>query len=222
LPWVAAAQTEEEVGDLASFGKEAKFFGYAITGTILVRRNCSPVVPGPDDRCFTINAATNTVSFDVKDIGRIHFPVKTFENVIYLLSRHQYSYIFLNSTTQNKTGRFEYSPYLTLESDVLNDPSLINPQTGQPFNGKLDIFVAGGRSFSKTLFPNYQEFDNIVTGTSSTSGFTKKFFKDNYGLPMPIIDNLFYEKITIRLNIRGFTTNVENAGFGFGVRFIGN
>lgn len=217
-------QDEQDVGDLASFGKEAKFFGYANTGTVLIRSDCSNLgFPlGADDRCFAINATTNSVSFNVRDIGRIYFPKKTFLNVIFLLSRHEYSYYFANLTTQNQNGVLQYRPYFTLESDVLNDPGLINPQTGLPFNGQVDIGAAGGKSLSKTLFPNYRERENLGYGTASVSGLTKKYFIENFGLPAQVVDALFYEKMAIRLNIRGLTANVIDGNFNYAVRFIGN
>jgi hypothetical protein len=224
LPLIVCGQSEEDVGDLASFGKEVKFFGYAMSGTVLVSRDCSGWTPllGPDDRCFTINAATNLVSFDARSIGRISYPQKTFQNVIYLLPRHQYSYYFLNAASQSKGGRFQYLPYITLESNALNDPSLINPQTGQPFNGKVDIGISGSKFFNKTILPNYQESDGASYSAASVSGLTKKYFMTNFALSAQTVDNLFYEKMIIHLNIRGTTTNVEEASFNFGIRFTGN
>lgn len=224
LSGVAVGQDEQDVGDLASFGKEAKFFGYAIAGTVLVHPDCSNLgFPlGPDDRCFTINAATNSVTFDARDIGRIYFPQKTFNTIISLLSGFQYTYNLANNTAQNVTGRVEYRPYFTLESGVLSDPSLINPQTGQPFNGKVDIGAAGSRILRKTMFPGFQESDSINYGSSSVTGLTKKYFMENFGLSQQVVDLLFYEKMTIRLNIRGTTTRVVQGNFNYSVRFIGN
>jgi hypothetical protein len=225
LPGVSFGQTEDEVGDVASFGKEAKFFGYALTGAVFIRRGCyAPYIPtlGPNDRCFAFNPTTNIVNFDAKDIGRIQFPEKTFQNIIYLLTRHQYSYRFINSTTLNKFGQFQYTPYVTIESAALNDPALINPQTGQPFNGKVDLPLAGGKSMGKTIFPNYQEYDSVTYSSTSTGGFTKKYFMTNFGLSQAVVDDLFYQKMTIQLNIMGATGNAEQANYSYGVRFLGN
>src|SRR5688572_12264878 len=83
----ARAQTEDEVGDVDSYKREARFSGYAVSGGVVVFPDCStlPFPLGPDDRCFTINAATGAAAFDVRDIGRIRFPPKTFETVIYMM-----------------------------------------------------------------------------------------------------------------------------------------
>jgi len=223
LSSVAPGQTVDEVGDVASFGKEAKFFGFAQTGGIIVSRDCTtlPFPLGPDDRCFTLNG-NNATSFDVKNIGRIKFPASTFENIIYLLTRHQVAFNFLNATTTNKTGRLVYRPYITLVSSRLEDPSLINPMTGLPFNGQMDISQAGGRTLTKTLFPNYQENDFLTYGSPSISGITKKYLMDNYNLPQNVVDDIFQKEITIRLNIAGQTSNIEQGSFNWGVRFIGN
>src|SRR5687768_17138146 len=90
---VVIGQTEEDVGDLASFGKEVRFFGFAATGLVVISRDCTTIgFPlGPDDRCFTISPTQNSVSFDAKDIGRIFFPQKTFQTIIYTPTRHQFA-----------------------------------------------------------------------------------------------------------------------------------
>jgi hypothetical protein len=224
LSGVGFGQTQEDVGDLASFGKEVKFFGYAVTGAVLIRRGCfAPYIPalGPNDRCFALNAPEWS-SYDARDIGRIHFPAKTFENVIYLVARHEYTYKLLNSTAQNRVGQLQYNPYITIESAALDSPSLINPQTGQPFNGRVDIPLAGGKSFAKTIFPNYQEIDSLIYGSTSTGGFTRKYFRDHFDLPAAVVDDLFYQKMTIRLNMTGSTNYADTATINYGVRFLGN
>lgn len=223
LSTIALGQpTDADVGDVASFGKEAKFFGFAQSGVVVIARDCSTIPVGPDGRCYTISPTTNGVVFDARDIGRIHFPKDTFQQVMYMLSRHQFTYVLTNTTTQNKTARFLYRPYTTLVSDVLNDPSLINPQTGLPFAGKMDISNFGSRSFTKTLFPNYQEIDTVAYGSTSLSGVTKKFVMDNYGLSQQVVDDLFYAEFSILLNVQGSAINVDQANFSWGARFIGN
>ncbi|MBS1792537.1 MAG: hypothetical protein JSS81_01715 [Acidobacteria bacterium] len=217
------AQSEEDVGDLASFGREAKFFGYAATGTVYVSSDCSVYAPlGPDDRCYPVNAANGTATFDARDLGRIQYPQKTFENVIYILGRNTTSYHLINTSAQNRNGRIQFRPYLTLESDALSDPSLINPLTGQPFNGRVDISLGGLRTFTKTLFPNYQESETFVYGASSVSGITKKYLIDTFGLPAGVADGIFAGKMIIHLNIKGTTTWADDASFSCGARFLGN
>jgi len=152
----------------------------------------------------------------------MHFPGKTFSNVIYLLSRHQFSYNFFNATTQNKTGSLRYSPYITIESSALEPPHLINPQTGQPFDGKVDISLAANRVFGKTLFPNYSESDTVTFSTTSLGGISKKYFMGNFGLHADVIQEMFDKEMTIRFNLNGATLNAGSASFNYGIRVIGN
>src|SRR5687767_7631669 len=50
--------TDEDVGDSASFNKDAKFFGVALTGQVIVSASCDPLdlgfELGPDDRCIAV------------------------------------------------------------------------------------------------------------------------------------------------------------------------
>jgi len=221
-----AAQTEADVGDIDSFMKEAKFAGYAVTGKVGTYRDCSltSIPHGPDDRCVTITTTptSNYTNFDLKNIGRIRFPPSTFQNVIYLLPRHRLHYSTSNSSTESKVGNLSYEPYITLISSVLEDPNLINPINGLPFAGRIYLPIEGRRFLSKTLFPNYQEADTLAYGSPSISGINKRFLKENYGLQSTVVDEIFRKEITILLNIKGWTTNINGADFDYAVRFLGN
>lgn len=217
-------QTDADVGDADSFGLEVKFFGFAQTGYIYFSQDCNnPEFPlEPEDRCVTISQTTGAAIFDLRGLGQIAFPENTFQTIIYLLGRHQISYQFNNPTTSNKFGRLSYRPYITIESDVLSDPSLINPQTGQPFNGKLDVALGGGRLFGKTIFPNSSEFDSQMYSTGSLGGLTKSYFMSAYGLDEATAKKLLTRKMYIYLNMRGTLVNAESSYFKYGIRFLGN
>lgn len=86
----------------------------------------------------------------------------------------------------------------------------------------VDISPAGLRVFNKTILPNYQESDALSYSSSSLSGITKKYLMSSFGLSSAVVDDIFYDKIIIHLNIRGSTRNVEEASFNYASRFIGN
>jgi|GEM_PF-4951905 len=44
----------------------------------------------------------------------------------------------------------------------------------------------------------------------------------NFGLSQAVVDDMFYQKMTIQLNIIGETSNAEQANYSYGVRFLGN
>lgn len=224
LPAKLLAQTIDDLGDSASFGKETKFFGSAYTGAVYLDTICSPIDLGmtTGDVCGLINATTNAVSYDYRDLGTITFPANTFQNVIYPLVRNSISYNMFNNTTTNKNMSFNYKPYITLESDYLNDPTLINSITNQPFGGKLDITLPGSKLVGSTLVPNGIVNENENFGAFFTNGITKKVLTDSYGVPPVIADKIFSDKIKIRLNIKG---NARYISFGYAfytIRFLGN
>jgi hypothetical protein len=215
--------TDADVGDAASFGKEVRFFGTAsLVGTVYLHKTCLPadITLEPNDKCLIINSTTNSVVFDLRDLGRITFPENTFQNVIYPQSKNFLNYELINTGTINKTGFYNYRPYITFESAVLNDLSLINPNTGQPFAGKIDINLSGYRTFRSTLVPggNFSNLDSY----SIHSSFTKKSFVDSYGLSSATVDKIFQNKIVIRLNIKGSATLINTGYVFYNVRFLGN
>jgi hypothetical protein len=101
------AVTDEEVGESDSFNKNAKFFGTATAGAVIVYFSCAEVdlgFPlGPDDRCLQVTDPAVTTVGTFNDIGRISIPGKKADNVIYGIANHSMSYVLLNTPT---TGFF--------------------------------------------------------------------------------------------------------------------
>ena len=222
------------ISDLAavdSFGKNVKFFGSAVTGTVLIFTACDPatindVLGGPlgaDDRCFVAAPYPNFTTFDVRDIGRVTLPANTPKTVLYRLANHSINYQLFNATgTLNAGATFRYQPYMTIESTALNDPRAIDPTTGLPMNGKLDLTVGGLRSVNRTMNVGERDNEFLSYSRGDNAGLTKDFFIANYNLPPDIVDNLFNRQITIRLNLRVTTRLVNQAILSYGIRLLGN
>ncbi|MEP6924606.1 MAG: hypothetical protein ABI954_09080, partial [Pyrinomonadaceae bacterium] len=176
-----------------------------------------------DDRCFVAAPYPNLTSFDVRDIGRVTIPANTTKTVLYRLANHSINYQLFNTTgTQNASATFRYQPYMTIESMALNDPRAIDPATGLPMNGKLDISVGGSRSVNRTMNTGERDNEFFSYSRGDNNGLTKRFFIENYNLPPDIVDNLFRRQITIRLNLRGSTRLVDQAILSYGIRLLGN
>jgi hypothetical protein len=214
-----------------SFGKNVKFFGAPISGVVLIYTACDPVSVetilgrplGANDRCVVAAPYPNLTSFDVRDIGRVTLPANTVKTVLYRLANHSLNYQLFNTTgTQNASATFRYQPYMTIESAALNDPRAIDPTTGLPLNGRLDISVGGNRTVTRTM--NVGERDNQFFSYSrgDNDGLTKSFFRENYNLPPDIVNNLFNGQITIRLNMRGTVRLVDQGILSYGIRLLGN
>jgi len=139
----AAPLTAADVGDVDTFGRAAQFMGVG-SGFVQLATTCSATpTPTPpfnpnDSQCFALAAAPATTTFDAEDICRIKLPKKSTKNIIYPVIN-----LFLNYQLQNSSGvtqssaLFTFSAFLSIESDVLNNPSIIDPGTGLPAAGKF-------------------------------------------------------------------------------------
>jgi CGNR zinc finger len=139
----AAAQNAQvspaDVGDADSFGRNVHFLGLAFTGVTQLQGDCSsPFFTGPDDRCFVPNAAPAASLFDVRDVGRMKLPAKSTNSLLCHSLTSQPLWHFSNATANTGNAQFRYLVFVTIENEVLNDPNLIDPTTGQPFGGVLE------------------------------------------------------------------------------------
>src|SRR5262249_4635667 len=129
-----AAVTSLDVGEPDSFGKSALFLGIATGGIILIDPTCDPndVGPlGPDDHCIAVPDPSIPVpGTTFNNIGRITVPGKSVGNVIYAIANHTVSFSAFNPNPNPTQARISYVASITIESEALNDPSLIDPTTG--------------------------------------------------------------------------------------------
>lgn len=221
--------TAADVGEPDSFGKTVKFLGTAATGVVYVYHSCDPqvlldeleVTLGADDRCLahTVGGATSSATFN--DLGRITIPGRTADNVIYFVLNNTVSSGLQNDFANNLPVSFSYSPRLTIESAALNDPSALDPVTGQPLNGVLTVTAFGARVFNKIIAPNDFEFSFDHYSTAATRGFARSYFAD-LGLPQTVINNLYRQPMTIRLGMRVSVRNVSSGQYLYAMRLTGN
>jgi hypothetical protein len=223
----AAPPTTGDVGDADSFGNNAQYMGAASSGFIVLSPNCSAEpspTPVPDNQCFTLVAAPGTTTFDAQDIARIRLPKKATKDIIYPIITMTHNYQFLNTTgVQQPQALFTYTPYLTIESDALNNPSVIDPSTGAPAAGRLQNIVVVPNTLrdDRTLEINERIRNRVTFSRSGIGGFNKTFFV-NYGIPSSVVDDMFKSAITVRLNVRGSAKFVSDGFLQMHMRLFGD
>jgi hypothetical protein len=157
----------------------------------------------------------------INDIARITLPGKAATNIVYMINNHTVSFSMINSGATITQGRFSYVPTITIESEALNDPSLIDPTTGLPFNGSFTSGGGGAYLANKTMAPGAAEFFTHAYTRANTTGLSKSFF-EALGLPDNVIKELYKKPMTIRLNIRVSSRWVDSATMLYTARFLGN
>jgi len=222
----AFAQTRQELlqqlGDPDSFGHNAKYMGLVSSGLVLLRPSCEGEELGPDDRCIVLNPGNELTEFNLPDIGRITFPAGSTVSLIYTIISPNLNYQFLNAGgAPVPNARFAFAPYFTLESDALADPALINPVTGAPFGGRLDLTFAG-RTVDRSLAAGERAREALNYTRAGIGGISTAVLRENYGLSAQVIGRIFRGQITLRVGMRGNVRQVSDAFLFFSSRFMGD
>ncbi len=214
----------EGLGDPDSFGANMKFAGLANSGSVLLDPACE-FPPGeelgPDDRCVLLAPAPAQTIFDVRDIGRITLPANTSKDLLFMMQTNWQNYQLFNTTgVPQSSAVFRYDPYVTIESEAFNDPRALDPVTGNPLNGKVD--VSGSATIvDRSLARDERIRQGLNYSRSSVNSLSKTYWRE-YGLPEDLIQKLFRGRITIRLNVRGRARLVSDGVMQYSIRFFGN
>src|SRR4029077_6064848 len=92
----------------------------------------------PTNQCFDLNAAPATTTFDAENICHIKLPKDSTRDIIYPALNFFVDYQLQNTTgVPQPQGLFDFLATVDIESDVLNDPAVIDPSTGLPAGGRL-------------------------------------------------------------------------------------
>jgi hypothetical protein len=222
-----AKPTADQVGDADTFGHNVVYAGLINTGTITMAADCTPApgdpAPGPDDRCITIAPGAVSTTFDLADIGRMTLPGKSSHNILCHWLSPIVIYSLYNNTGATATGRITLSPYLKIESEVLNDPTLLDPNTGLPYGGVLESGFAASYQNARTLAANDRETERFsesrvcIAGTISRQGLIQ-----GYGFTDAQVDKFFKKPMTIRFGVRGSASLVDFASIIYGLRIMGD
>ncbi len=218
----AAAPTVEEVGDVDSFGRNVTWLGLTQGNVTLTHAGCA-VPADPDAPCIVLNAAPAPTGFSLDDVARVVLPPKASNSLLCYWLSPVVTVTYQNPSAATVVGRLNYTPTLTVENEVLNNPALIDPTTGLPFGGKLRTSMTASERFEVPLAPgmvlNSRERDSAVC----IAGFVnKRALTDTYGLTDAQARQFFKKQTTVRMNLSGSATYVDEASLILGLRIVGD
>lgn len=216
-----------DVGDPDSFGRNVTYLGVVQSGNIAIQNDCTPAPgdppPGADDRCITTAAPGTVTAFDERDIGRIVLPRNSTKSLICFSVTSFPFWNYFNPEPTAVPARFRFTEGFTIESALLVGLSQIDPATGLPINGAIELPLGSPVFEFVTLQPGQSDLKRYVNSRTCLAGIiSKQSLDQTYGLPSSIIDKFFKNPITIRLNLSGQTSYVDFANVFFGVRFYGD
>ncbi|MFC5576821.1 hypothetical protein ACFPOA_02180 [Lysobacter niabensis] len=217
-PAAADAVTVEDVGDADSFGRNLRWLGVAQLDAALGTDCAAWTEPG----CQVITPGAFT-SFNFTDLARVRLPARATKSLLCHWVSPLVTVSYENATASPVNALLRYSPTLTIENEVLNDPALINPMTGLPFGGRLETGLTSSEFYEVPLAPGTQFTQRSRDSAVCIAGFlSKRALVDNYGLSDAQATAFFQRETMVRMNLSGAVNHVTDASFIFGLRIIGD
>jgi len=220
LAGLANAQTIEEVGDPDSFGRDVTYLGRASVDPFYLQSNCAPVIEAGFECLVPVQGQTTEFSSSIVD--SIQLPSRASNSLLCFALSPSTNRRFGNPTTANQLAFLVTRALLTIESSVLQDPALIDPTTGLPFDGKISLTLTTNNE-NRRIVPG--DFDAQVTQLSrSCQGalVSKRALMQNYGLTQSQAHTFFNNRITVRIGMNGTARSVEGLVHGVGLRLYGD
>jgi hypothetical protein len=206
-----------DVGEAESFGHGALYMG-ASSGFVQLQPSCTPA-PAPvppytanNDQCFELNAQPAFTNFTANDILRIKLPKKATRTIIYPAWNFFVQYNLKNQTAIDSDALFSFTATMDIQSDVLLDPSIIDPATGLPANGTLKGLFSYLYVVDRSLAAGNHDRQRVTLVRVGNAGINKASLV-GLGLPQAVVDDLFINPMTVRMNMVG-NTRLLNMGPG--------
>lgn len=217
-----ASVNVEDVGDVDSFGRNVKWLGVAQMN-ITLAGSCPKPIPGSNSVCAELSPAPAVTTFQFEDVAYIRLPGKSAHSLLCHWFSPFMQVGYGNPTASPAVARLHYTPTLTIESPVLDDPSLIDPTTGLPFGGRLLTGMSATERNEVPLSPG-QSLNTIQRDTATCiAGFlTRRQLTDTFGLSPRQANAVFANEITIRMNISGNAQYLNHFMGNFGLRVVGD
>lgn len=217
-PTAVGDVTVADVGDVDSFGRNLRWLGVTQMDATL-RADCSGST-SPGCQVITPGAFTN---FSFSDLARIRLPPRATKSLLCYWVSPLVTVSYHNPTGSTVNALLRYSPTLTIENPVLNDPALINPMTGLPFGGRLETSMTSSEFYETPLAPGVAFTQRSRDSAVCIAGFlSRRSLVDNYGLTDAQATAFFQQETVVRMNLAGSVNHVTGADFIFGLRIIGD
>jgi hypothetical protein len=214
----ADTPSEADVGDADSFGRPVKYLGFAQSGFAAVQPDCTGQVPGT---CVTQTDPTTNASVTVfATTAVVRLPGRAAKSLLCFSLTPQGSISYSNQTAQPQNVDASLYAVWRIESEVLNDPSLIDPATGAPYNGVMTSGTGLEYVFRNAL-PGERETRIPTSSRSCISGHLSRRALIGQGLSDSQAREFFRKPITIRFGARATGGNADVIS-GYGVRIYGD
>jgi len=216
--------TVETVGDPDSFGRKKTYLGMTTTRPVTIREDCSTYPPEPEyGSCIETPPAPDTLTVDETDLAVIELPKKATKSLLCFTFTPFATWEWYNDTGIQQTAQMRLRPTFRIESEVLEDPALIDPGTGLPFDGVLIESSVSTFHQMRSLDPDEYDYQSRSTTRSCTAGLVnRRMLSSSFELPDHVIDDFFKKPITVSFGVAGYVSMVTGANYRVGIRLHGD
>ena len=207
-------------------GEEPSTFGHTViylgllTATIIFDPTCAPGTYVPPQLCVVLQAAPGETDFSFPNLASMVVPANSTKNTLLPSLTPVFAYDLLNTTTSDQTGVVNLVTTITIISPVLNIPSLINPNTGQPYNGTYPLTFPGPHT-ARLMSPGEEFFEKFRITDQGIQAFDVEAFLSS-NLPAIVVQALFAHPMTIQIGLSGKVQLMDTGSLSFRARFFGD
>ncbi len=211
-----------EVGDPESFGKRLRWLGFVQTELLDFQTDCSGAA-AEGERCVEMPDDLSFSEFDERELASISLPAKAASTMICQWITPFIFYSFDNPSKKIEPAASLFlQPYVTVESELFDDPALTDPVTGEPLAGAYEYNAAASFYRQRQLDPGETSVDFTNFSRVCIAGILNPKQLSELGLTEKQIRTFFRKPITIRFNVRGSTESVGSARIFYGMRLVGS
>jgi len=221
LATAAAAPTIDEVGDADSFGKNVTWLGLAQTLPVTLADDCSGSDPA-FERCIVQQPAPLPTSFNESGLAVMNLPAKASKDLICFTFTPFINLSWANFTATRQSASFSAFAVISIDNAVLDDPALIDPNTGSPFNGSLTLSLSSWHHTQSIEPGQFEDEDSIHTRSCIAGLVSKNALTANYGLTDAQATQFFKKAMTIHFGARGSVQMQQFAQYFYGIRLFGD
>ncbi len=217
----AVAPSVEDVGDADSFGRNVTYLGLTQTLGVTVQPDCTGSDPTLE-RCVFAAPAPASTSFDEPDLATMNLPPRATRSLMCFTLTPFISVQWNNYLASPAPARFSASAVITIENEVLADPTLVDPSTGLPFGGALTLGLSTFHD-EHTLQPGELDSKTMFLSRACIAGLvSKRALVDNYGLTDAQATQFFKKPMTLRFGSRGSVALADFSNYFYGIRLYGD
>jgi hypothetical protein len=214
----AASPSPADVGDADSFGRNVLWLGLT-DGNVDLAADCT----GDTFPCTVLAPPPAATSFSYTDLGHITLPAKAAHSLLCYWFSPFLTIGYGNDGAAPVVAHLNYTPTVTIENPMLNDPSLIDPTTGLPFGGSLLTGMTSSETFETPLEPGTHVTERTRDSAVCIAGLiSKSTLMTTYGFTDNQAKDFFKQQMTLRLNVSGTAQYVDFAALYFGWRIVGD